>query len=214
MEFFVSSIDNEEARQAAYEAVDREAINIVKMSPGKQRAREIHRRVDEAILYFSEVKPEAMKAVRCHKGCGHCCRIWVGVTRDEGNLLAEWVREGKVSIDRTRLDRQRSWISPRDFIGKTREEAACIFLGDDGTCMVYEDRPSVCRAVLMASDPELCRDANRTTQILAIINPYAELWVSAAQTADMSETGYDAPNARLLAAAVWEALHPGPHTLC
>jgi Fe-S-cluster containining protein len=208
MEFFVSSLDSEEARTAVYEAVDREARTILAMPPGKHRAREIHRRVDEAIQYFGEIKPEAMKSVRCHKGCGHCCRLWVGVTRDEGKLLAEAIREGRVSIDRTRLEVQRTWISPMDFIGKPREEASCVFLGQDGACGIYEDRPSVCRAVLMASDPELCRTGDCSTQITAIINPYAELWVSAAQSADMAETGHDAPNARLLAAAVWEALHP------
>lgn len=86
-----------------------------------------------------------------------------------------------------------------DFATHSGEEACCVFLGEDGSCSVYEDRPSACRALLVASDPEFCRTAEQSTQVLAIINPQVELLVSAAQSADDS-------GCNLLAARLWEAL--------
>ncbi len=199
LQFFLASLDTPEAREAAREAVVREALTIQALPPGPERAREVHRSVDAAIREFEAIRPQAMSAIRCHRGCAHCCRIWVGITRDEALLLAERVRSGGAKLAMDRLERQRHWQSPEAFAAHPPEEARCVFLGEDGTCGVYEDRPSACRALLVASDPEVCRTAEQASQVLAIINPRAELMVSAAQSAD-------GPGCNLLAARLWEAL--------
>jgi len=171
------------------------------LPPGPDRARAVHQRVDAALARFAEQKPEVAQAVRCGKGCAHCCRIWVGVTRDEAGLLAERVRDGSVQPDRRRLERQRDFADPADFIGQPLEDASCAFLGPDGACMVYADRPSICRTVLMTSDPELCRGGDLTTLLSAVINPFSEVVVSAALTLDSENDPPPAPG-RLLAAAL------------
>ena len=175
------------------------------LPPGPDRAREVHRRVDAAQARFAAQKPQVAKAVRCGRGCAHCCRVWVGVTRDEAALLAERVREGGVHPDRRRLELQRSFAEPADFIGRPLEDASCAFLGPDGACRVYADRPSICRTVLMTSDPELCREGDLTTKVSAVINPYSEVVVSAALTLD-AETDPPALPGRLLAAELLAAL--------
>ena len=172
---------------------------------GPDRARAVHQRVDAALEKFANQQPEVARAVRCGKGCAHCCRIWVGVTRDEAALLAERVREGSVHPDRRRLELQRSLTDPADFIGRPLEDASCAFLGTDGACLVYADRPSICRTVLMTSNPELCRGADLTTQLTAVINPFSEVVVSAALTLD-AETDPPARPGRLLAAELLAAL--------
>jgi len=159
----------------------------------------VNRRVDAAIREFGAIRPQAVNATRCHRGCAHCCRIWVGITQDEALLLAECVRSGSAKPAMDRLEHQRHWQSPEAFAAHPLEETRCVFLGEDGSCAVYEDRPSACRALLVASDPEFCRTAKQASQVLAIINPRAELLVSAAQSAD-------GPGCNLLAARLCEAL--------
>jgi len=199
LQFFLSSLDTPEAQDAAREAVVREALAIRALPPGPERAREVHRRVDAAIREFGAIRPQAVNATRCHRGCAHCCRIWVGITQDEALLLAECVRSGSAKPAMDRLEHQRHWQSPEAFAAHPLEETRCVFLGEDGSCAVYEDRPSACRALLVASDPEFCRTAKQASQVLAIINPRAELLVSAAQSAD-------GPGCNLLAARLCEAL--------
>jgi Fe-S-cluster containining protein len=82
------------------------------------------------------------------------------------------------------MEAQSNWNSPFDYIGKLREETSCVFLGDDGACVVYEDRPSICRVVLVASDPELCKAEDEKSQISSVLNPYADVLASAALTVD------------------------------
>jgi len=176
---FLSSL-GQEARAEALRALAREVEELRSLPPGPGRAREVHRRVDAAQARFAALKPEVIAQVRCGRGCAHCCRLWVGVTRDEADLLAA----SGVGPDPFRLEAQRHWTSPSDFIGRPREEASCVFLGPDGACGVYLDRPSICRAVLVASDPEFCRGGGLATRITAVINPYAEVVVSAALTLD------------------------------
>lgn len=187
------------AQESARTTLAEEARAIAALPPGPDRARSLHRRVDAAIRAFEAIRPQAVSAIRCHQGCAHCCRIWVGITSDEALLLAECVRSGSTALDMSRLERQRHWSHPEDFATHPREEACCVFLGEDGSCSVYEDRPSACRALLVASDPEFCRTAEQATRVLAIINPQVELLVSAAQSAD-------GPGRNLLAARLWEAL--------
>lgn len=198
LQHFLSTL-SPEAQESARTTLAEEARAIAALPPGSDRARSLHRRVDAAIRTFAAIRPQAVNAIRCHQGCAHCCRIWVGITSDEALLLAEGVRSGRITLDMNRLERQRHWSRPTDFATHSREEACCVFLGEDGSCSVYEDRPSACRALLVASAPEFCRTAEQSTQVLAIINPQVELLVSAAQSADDS-------GCNLLAARLWEAL--------
>jgi Fe-S-cluster containining protein len=198
-----------EDKEDALRALEREAGSIRARTPGADRARWVHARVDEAQARFATLKPQAVAQVRCGKGCAHCCRLWVGVTRDEALLLAERVRAGTAVPDPARLEAQSRWPTPAAFLGRPREEASCVFLGPDGACGVYEDRPSICRAVLVASDPELCRLGDEDTRITAVINPYVDVVVSAALTVDAQ--GDPAPSAgRHLATALSEALAKAP----
>ena len=187
LHFFVASLATEEARARVYDSVAQEALAIQALPTGAERARAVHRRVEAAAAPFAALKPEAVQAIRCRRGCSHCCRIRVDITADEAALLAERVGAGTAHPDPARLALQRAWVTPEAFIGKPLAEAACVFLGEDGACTVYEDRPSACRALLVASDPEHCRDADQSSQVLAIINPYLERVVSAARTVDAWE---------------------------
>jgi Fe-S-cluster containining protein len=180
---FLASLDAA-AQARVLAAVLREAEALGTLPPGPERARTVHRKVDAAVAPFAKRRPEAMAAVRCRRGCSHCCRIRVEVTADEAELLAERVRAGLAHPDRRRLDLQRTWSTAAAFQGRPRSEADCLLLGADGACTVYEDRPSACRALLVASDPELCREADQATRVVAVINPHLELVVSAARTLD------------------------------
>jgi Fe-S-cluster containining protein len=180
---FLALLD-EEGRENALRTLARELESLREMPAGAGRARHVHAALDEAQAHFKAQRPDIIQQVRCGKGCSHCCRLWVGITRDEAELLAERVRAGTARPDPVRMEVQSRWTSPYDFIGKPREEAACVFLGDDGACTVYEDRPSICRVVLVASDPELCRAGDEETQITSVLNPYADVLASAALTVD------------------------------
>jgi Fe-S-cluster containining protein len=195
----IASLD-ERGKDQVRQAVLQEAQRLLAQPPGPARARELHRRLDAAIQTFLAQRPDLAGAIRCGRGCSHCCRVFVGITRDEAQLLAEAVRIGGVSFAAARMESQRHWTSNQDFATHSREEAACVFLREDGCCGVYADRPAACRALLVASDPEFCREADSATRIMAIINPRAEGLVSAARSADAS--GDSLPLARRL----WEAL--------
>jgi Fe-S-cluster containining protein len=182
-DLFLSGLSGE-GRTEALDLLERKAVALAQLPPGPERAREVHRRVDEAQAKFAGLKPGVVAQVRCGRGCSHCCRLWVDLTKDEADLLALRVAQGKARPSLARMEAQSGWASPAEFIGKPREEAACVFLGEDGACTVYEDRPAICRAVLVASDPEYCKGGDLATRITAVINPYAEVEVSAALTVD------------------------------
>jgi len=180
---FLALLDTE-GKENALRTLAREIQRLRELPAGAARARQVHADVDEAQARFKAHRPDIIEQVRCGRGCAHCCRLWVGITRDEAELLAERVRNGTAHADPLRMEAQSRWTSPFDFLGKPLEEASCVFLGDDGACTVYEDRPSICRVVLVASDPELCRAGDAETQITSVLNPYADVLASAALTVD------------------------------
>jgi Fe-S-cluster containining protein len=186
LDSFLALLDEKE-KENALGTLAREIQRLRELPAGAGRARHVHAALDEAQARFKAQRPDIMQQVRCGKGCAHCCRLWVGVTRDEAELLAERVRTGLARPDPARMELQSHWTSPFDYIGKPEAEASCVFLGDDGACTVYEDRPSLCRVVLVASDPELCKAGDEEAQVTSLLNPYAEVLASAALTVDAED---------------------------
>ena len=147
---------------------------LAAFEPGIERAMMGHRLltplIDRGTL---QIKPS------CARGCGTCCNYEVEITKDEGELLAQVVNSGFV-IDRERLAIQASRKRQSDEWKKGALEAsnACVFLGEDQACQVYEFRPSICRKHVVTNEPAECgkMDDGKVTPILI---PLAEIALSA-----------------------------------
>ena len=129
---------------------------------GNQAASSVARRVHIAIdgvLERDRKKSANSGDIRCRKGCDHCCRGPVEIWPHEAALLVETVREAGMEMDRARLERQ-SRHAPDTWRQQPVADKACVFLGDDGACKVYEVRPNACRKLLVVTDPALC-DADK-----------------------------------------------------
>jgi Fe-S-cluster containining protein len=117
-------------------------------------AREVHGVMD-SVLERDRRSSATSGDIRCGRGCDHCCRGPVEIWPHEAALLVEAVRAAGMELDRARLERQ-----CRHTLDTWREQPladrACVFLGDDGACRVYEARPNACRKLLVVSDPALC----------------------------------------------------------
>lgn len=142
------------------------------VTAGEERARVLHRMMDQAVATAANV------AVSCRRGCAGCCHYEVEITGDEAVVLAERVRDG-IGIDRARLADQaaRPRLSPawaRFFAAENR----CVFLGDEGACRIYEDRPAACRRLLVTSPAEACTTAGAAVAPVRIL--LAEILLSAA----------------------------------
>ena len=55
-------------------------------------------------------------------------------------------------------------------------ENRCVFLGEDGNCRVYEDRPASCRKLLVVSAPTECGQPGGEVKPITI--PMAEVVLS------------------------------------
>lgn len=93
--------------------------------------------------------------IRCGKGCSHCCHEAVEIWPQEAALLVERMRASGRALDRARLERQ-SRYTVETWRQQPMADKACVFLGDDGACTVYDDRPNACRKLLVVTDPALC----------------------------------------------------------
>lgn len=117
-------------------------------------ARETHAAIDQ-LLERDRKRDAASADIRCHKGCDHCCHGPVEIWPHEAALLVEAARAGGVELDRARLERQ-ARHAIETWQGQPATDRACVFLGGDGACRVYESRPNACRKLLVTSDPALC----------------------------------------------------------
>lgn len=116
--------------------------------------------------WFAHSAKSAEDAVLCGKGCSSCCRGLFDITlldafylRQGFEGLAHSVQEKVRARVASQLDSLRlSWpgISPPYIINGLPEEelgrlmpeedpTPCPLLGDDGLCLVYENRPMTCR---------------------------------------------------------------------
>ncbi len=152
--------------------------HLRKMTNPFQRVDFIHRAIDDlneevfAHPLIKEMSP-------CKEGCSACCHTQVSVTDDEAALLARRISEG-VEIDLERLKLQ---VTAGDddsaFYKMNFEERKCIFLGEDGGCRVYNDRPSVCRTNAVIGDASQCDTTNGIQRTQLIKTPKADMVIYA-----------------------------------
>jgi Fe-S-cluster containining protein len=123
-------------------------------------AREVHGTIDD-VLKRDREKDATSGAIQCRKGCSHCCHGPVEIWPQEAALLVKAAREAGIELDQARLERQgRQTIDT--WRQQPRADTACVFLGGDGACRVYESRPNACRKLLVVSDPALCDAGNQS----------------------------------------------------
>lgn len=129
--------------------------SLSKFSSPLKRAKHLHKLVDE---YNQEVfsHPLVNQLSPCKQGCSACCHTQVSVTEDEAILLLDCVEKG-VAIDQERLKLQ---VNAGNDTGKyfqmSYDLRKCLFLSDEGTCKVYQNRPSVCRTNAVLGDASQC----------------------------------------------------------
>ena len=117
-------------------------------------ARGVHIAIDD-VLERDRKKSATSGDIKCRKGCDHCCRVPVEIWPHEAALLVEIAREAGMELDTARLERQ-SQYTMDTWRQQPAADTACVFLGDDGACKVYESRPNACRKLLVVTDPALC----------------------------------------------------------
>ncbi len=146
--------------QIAFSSITDSIIHhLKKISSPLERARFVHHVVDD---YNREVfaHPLVKELSPCKKGCTGCCHTQVSITEDEAQLLASRVQEG-VKIDYALLQKQMNAGNCSDeFYKLSYESRKCVFLGTEGLCQVYEDRPSVCRTNAVLGAASQCSTEN------------------------------------------------------
>ena len=108
-----------------------------------------------AVLERDRAKNPGSENIRCGKGCNHCCHEAVEIWPQEAALLVGAARETGMTLDMARLERQNQYTVDT-WRQQPLADKACLFLGADGACTVYESRPNACRKLLVVTDPALC----------------------------------------------------------
>jgi Fe-S-cluster containining protein len=155
---------------------DKYTAALESASPGTERGRALHRMMDQAVETAQGV------AVSCRTRCCGCCHCEVEITRDEAAVLHERVTGG-MAIDPARLAVQagRERLSP-EWAKFWSRENRCVFLAEEGTCRIYDDRPAACRRLFVTTPPEACTTAGAAVATVRIL--LAEILLSAAMSLD------------------------------
>lgn len=176
---------NTEGRMFVGEAVDDFIDQISEagergVSP-EDSARGVQLAADDMLQEAKTINPE-WPNVTCRNGCAHCCKMTVAITGHEAKQLLQVARAKGLPIDTARLERQSAYAE-QTWQLQPEEDRACLFLGSDNTCQVYEDRPLSCRKYFVVSPPELCNiDKFPGHKTLVFVDAGIEILTTAALT--------------------------------
>lgn len=113
---------------------------------------EVQKLIDKKVEVCTQ---EGEHKVSCRQGCSFCCYLWVDITDDEAYLLTKYAESEGIDIDYDRLEKQ--LVDNIDEFNKLPLQVRrCPFLDENGTCKVYEVRPTSCRTLNVVSDPTHC----------------------------------------------------------
>jgi Fe-S-cluster containining protein len=133
--------------------------SLQKIQNANERVKFVHQEIDRYINQKFQ-DPAVSNNVSCKEGCAMCCHTQVSVTDDEAEVLASKVIQligSGAKIDISRLRHQAdTQEDDKLWYKQSFQDRKCVFLDDKNTCMVYEDRPSVCRSHHVVGDPEQC----------------------------------------------------------
>jgi Fe-S-cluster containining protein len=136
-------------------------------------------------IYRKHIPSNLKSQIKCNKGCAHCCHINVDCGQGEVDLILDFCRIKNITIDVKRLTVQ----APLGLEERPRSEySACVFLGDDNECKIYEVRPLACRKYFVVSDPVKC-DYKTNPQDQVHILPVLQMELIASAIANMQPTG-------------------------
>lgn len=161
------SFDDLKALPEYKEIYDFVSSNLALISDSLIRAKLIHAIVDE---FNKDTFAHSLVAqlCPCKKGCTDCCHTQASITNEEADLLVSKIHDG-LEIDEKRLKIQMEAKNDSTAFFKIKfEDRKCIFLSQDGSCSVYEDRPSVCRTNAVIGDASQCntRDSVQKTRLV------------------------------------------------
>lgn len=102
--------------------------------------------------------------ITCRKGCSYCCKqaVVISVPEALAMLYGIYGSEKKSGYFESwivpKIKQQRTICLSTVTTSKTwfKDQRSCVFLKMGGECWVYQDRPAVCRALLVGSAPEKC----------------------------------------------------------
>jgi len=109
----------------------------------------------------------------CAKGCSHCCRQPIPLTRPEAQVVAQYVSQqfspAELSALRARTMAWFAWTRQElpqllsrgiDESAATHEHGPPCPLLDSGACSIYAARPAICRTHFVSSNPGSCAPRN------------------------------------------------------
>jgi uncharacterized protein len=149
-----------------------------KVAEAITRAQMVHQMVDE---FNQEIfsHPLVQELSPCKAGCSACCHTQVSVTEDEAELLAQRVREGvKINSFKLKLQMQAANDSGAYFQMKYQDRR-CVFLNDEGSCTVYNDRPSVCRTNAVLGAATQCDTSVSIQPVRLVKTPKSDIVIHA-----------------------------------
>lgn len=105
-------------------------------------------RLEAVYAYLDRYNAFVASFAVCQKGCNHCCRIGVQVSRLEAEYIT--VKGGPM------LDQGDAMTMGH--------EGVCPFLAKDGGCSIYASRPFNCRTFHTLDDPKYCVEGTEDHQ--------------------------------------------------
>ena len=145
---------------------------------------EVQKNIDNRIK-ISERETE--HKVSCRQGCSFCCYLWVDITDDEAMLLTKYSKSKGIPIDYDRLEKQLT-DTIQEFNELPLNVRKCTFLDDNGSCKVYDVRPTSCRTLNVVSEPKFCDTSkHKGGQVLRLADLESE--VMSCATSNATECG-------------------------
>ena len=133
---------------------------------------------------LAEFNALAPSPITCGAGCSVCCDtivtatpieavyIWLHLfkTRTEEEIAA-YRDEIVFRFDKKKELEQRVLDGDQLYKEYIHLKIPCQFVGDTGSCMIYEARPSSCRNFNVISDPKFCADLDNLNKVQAWSHP-------------------------------------------
>lgn len=158
---------------------------------GIERARQAHSLYEQLFpQYFETLKPNLPRPPICGKSCNACCYQYLGVCKEEAELIYDLALKTGIMPSVKTLRYQARFNNPNDYWSRFGKRTKCGFLHPEKGCLIYTNRPLSCRSLLSVEESsEMCKpnEDGRPRSVKYVFNYPSEIIISALLNLSLQE---------------------------
>jgi Fe-S-cluster containining protein len=155
------------------ELLNTHMLKILPIFKGRLKDDGIQGLMEYANQYLDAIheKVDMAGKTTCSSGCSFCCYTDINLSTFEASYINAVIEHYDIKVDEVRLKKQQT----KKWHRLKHNDKRCVMLSEEGSCMIYDYRPVICRLWNSTEEPKHCdsKGQSQSTRTARVVEAWA-----------------------------------------